>query len=87
MAKDKDLKDSDKQYERLARVLQTIIEGGYISHRRLYRINFVRGIFFGLGTALGGTAVLALVIWMLTFFQELPFVGDFVQVIEDSLNN
>jgi len=42
----------------------------------IYKMNFVRGIFFGLGSVLGGTVVAALVVWVLHFFVELPIIGD-----------
>lgn len=73
-------------YEKLGRTLESIFEGGYVDHHRVYKINFIRGIFFGLGTALGGTLVLASIAWIVTLFQELPLIGDFVEVIQASLN-
>lgn len=46
------------------------------SRAEIYKMNFVRGIFFGLGSVLGGTVVVALVVWLLHFFVQLPVVGD-----------
>jgi hypothetical protein len=37
------------------------------SRVQIYRMNFVRGIFFGLGSVLGGTIVVALLVWLLSF--------------------
>jgi hypothetical protein len=48
--------------------------------------NFLRGIFFGMGTFVGGTIVVALVIWLLSVFVDVPGgVGDFVQAVLDTL--
>ena len=50
----------------------------------IYKFNFFRGIFFGLGSVLGGTVVLALLIWILNFTGHLiPGVADFINRIVD----
>lgn len=49
------------------------------SRIEIYKMNFVRGIFFGLGSVLGGTLVVALLIWLLSLFVDLPGVGDGIQ--------
>lgn len=53
----------------------------------VYRMNFVRGIAFGLGTFIGGTFVIAAVLWLLSLFQDVPFLTDFVETIQNSINN
>ena len=54
----------------------------------VYGINFIRGIFFGVGSVLGGTVVIALVIWLLNLLVDIPGgVGVFVQYIVDSVQN
>lgn len=37
----------------------------YRNRGSAYKVNFFRGIFFGLGTFLGGTVIVALVIFLL----------------------
>ena len=54
----------------------------------VYKINFVRGLFFGFGSVLGGTVVIAIVIWALSQLGAVvPFLSDFIQEILDSLAN
>lgn len=84
-------KQSKKQlsvsdYEKLGRTLENIFEGGYVNHWRVYRINLVRGIFFGFGSVIGGTLLIATILWLLSFFTELPLIGDFVDTIRGSIN-
>jgi len=56
----------------------------YTSRRRVYQMNFIRGIWFGVGSVLGGTIIIAIVIWLLSLLVDLPGgVGDFVQYIVD----
>lgn len=52
----------------------------------VYKFNFFRGIFFGLGSVLGGTVVLALLIGMLNFTGQLvPGIADFVNSVVDMM--
>jgi hypothetical protein len=54
------------------------------SRHNIYWMNFVRGIFFGVGSVLGGTVVIALIIWLLSFLVDIPGgVGDFVKYVVD----
>jgi hypothetical protein len=57
----------------------------YNDRRKVYWMNFVRGVFFGLGTFLSGTVVIAGVVWVLTQFVTVPVIGDFVQQILDTM--
>ena len=74
-----------KEFEKLGRALESIFEGGYLDHRRVYRINFIRGIFFGLGVTLGGTILVALLLWVLGLFTEIPLVGEFAETLQDTI--
>jgi hypothetical protein len=54
------------------------------SRKQIYWMNFVRGIFFGVGSVFGGTLVVALLITILGVLVDVPGgVGDFVQYIID----
>lgn len=57
----------------------------YISKRALYLQNFVRGIFFGLGSAVGATIVIALIAWMLSLFNSVPIIGPLLDDAQQSL--
>ncbi|MGB3407625.1 MAG: DUF5665 domain-containing protein [Jannaschia sp.] len=50
---------------------------------RLILFQLYRGIAFGLGTALGATAVLSLVVWSLAQINFIPVIGDWAtQILE-----
>jgi hypothetical protein len=52
----------------------------------VYLLNFVRGIFFGFGSVLGGTLLIAVIIWLLSLLADIPGgVGDFIQYIVDTV--
>lgn len=74
--------------ERAARnqILEDLFYDFNSSKGQVYRVNFFRGIFFGLGTVLGGTVLVALMIWSLgQFAQWFPTVSVPVNIITNSL--
>ena len=67
-------------------LLEELYYDVYSSRTRVYKVNFFRGIFFGFGTALGGSIVVALIVWALSWLTDIPGgIGDFVQLIVDSV--
>lgn len=67
-------------------LMQNIFHDMYRDRKKIYHLNFMRGIMFGVGSAIGGTIVIALVVWSLSFFINVPVIGDYVyeilQVVE-----
>lgn len=66
--------------------LEYLLAAGYVSKKRLYKENFIRGIFFSLGSVLGATVVLALILWIISFANDVPVIGKVVKNIEHSIN-
>ena len=46
-------------------LLEELFYDFHQNRRQVYWMNFVRGIFFGFGSLLGGTIVVAIVVWVL----------------------
>lgn len=57
------------------------------SRAQVYKMNFFRGLFFGLGSVLGGTVIVALIVWILSFFVNIPGIGDQIQNVEHSIQS
>lgn len=69
--RDKKLAQEDLTAEE--QVLEDLFYDLYRNRGRIYKTNFIRGIFFGLGTFLGGTVVVAIVVFVLTWISsKLP---------------
>ncbi len=66
-------------------VVEEMFNDYYNDRRNIYIVNFFRGIFFGLGSVLGGTVLVALFVWLLTLFVHVPGIGNTVQQTKDSL--
>jgi hypothetical protein len=70
---------------------QSLIEDLFYDFNRsraeVYKMNFIRGIFFGLGSVLGGTILIALLAWALSFFVDIPGIGNSIQQVQQSIQN
>lgn len=66
-------------------VLEELFNDLYNDRKRIYKLNFIRGMLFGAGSALGGTLVLALIVWLLSLFVSLPLIGDLFENAQHSI--
>ena len=79
---DKIKKDNEAGARRA--ILEDLFYDFHRSRKEVYTMNFVRGIFFGVGSLLGGTLVIALIVWVLSLLADIPGgIGDFIQYIVD----
>jgi len=84
----------DKIMDRVARQLEKANFAGYVEllNRpwRFFWINFLAGTARGLGTALGMTAVFALVIFvlinLLKSFVQVPILGSYIAQLVEFVN-
>jgi hypothetical protein len=79
-------KKVDVDTKAAVQALEYLLTAGYVSKRRLYVANFMRGIFFGLGSVLGATVLVGIIIWIFSLFSNIPFIGDIVVAVRDSIN-
>ncbi len=79
--------EAKKKSEKNAKhsLLEELFEDMYRDRFRVYKFNFVRGVLFGAGSALGGTVVIALMIWILSLFVNFPLIGDAFKDAQNSL--
>lgn len=69
-------------------LLEELFNDFNASRGQVYKLNFVRGIFFGFGSLLGGTLVVALLIALLNLLVDLPGgVGDFIRYIVETVRS
>lgn len=73
--KTKDIELTQRNREEIARALEILFTKDYISRKQLYYENFMRGIFFSIGGIIGATLVIALLIWLLSLFDQVPLIG------------
>lgn len=84
--KNKTKKDNETGARRA--ILEDLFFDFNSSRAEVYKINFIRGIFFGFGSIIGGTILVALIVWILSWLTDIPGgVGEFIQYIVDVVQN
>lgn len=79
------LRDDNERGARQA-IIEDLFYDFHRTRKQVYWMNFVRGIFFGVGSLIGGTIVVAIVLGLLGLLVDIPGgVGDFVQYIVDTV--
>ncbi|NCU30270.1 hypothetical protein EOL73_00385 [Candidatus Saccharibacteria bacterium] len=78
-AQPKDTVDKKDDLVSSKAVLDDIYDNMYRKRKLIYAVNFVRGIFFGIGSAIGGTVVIAVLLWVLSWLVDWPLVGDLIK--------
>lgn len=71
-----------KALELRSAVLEDFFEDFYRLRRRIYVMNFIRGVWFGVGTFIGGTLVLAALLWFLSLAERIPFMTEIVRTLQ-----
>lgn len=60
-------------------LLEELFNDFHRNRHQVYWMNFTRGLFFGFGTILGGTVLVAILIWLLGQFAGwFPFIGEYI---------
>ena len=83
-------KHKDPQIDNPAEVvhaLEVLFATKHFSRRRLYYENAMRGVFFGVGSIIGATILIALFIWTLSLFDEIPLIGPLFEKTRITIEN
>jgi hypothetical protein len=67
-----------------AKALEVLFTTEYVSKAELYKANFLRGIFFSAGTIIGAALLVTLGLWILSFFDSIPFVNGIRESLEST---
>ncbi|MCB9822715.1 hypothetical protein H6800_00380 [Candidatus Nomurabacteria bacterium] len=65
--------------------LETIMAAKHLSKKQIYLQNFLRGMFFSIGTIVGIVLVGTVVLWFLSLFDNFPFIQQISETIKSSL--
>ena len=67
-------------------IIEDLFYDFHKSRKQIYAMNFFRGLSFGVGSILGGTVVIALIVWILSLLVDIPGgIGDFIQNIVNTV--
>lgn len=71
----------------VARLAEILFKADYIDKKHLYLHNFIRGIMFGAGSVIGATVVITLVVWILSLFDTVPFIGPLLENARETIKD
>ena len=74
-------------YEEIGKMLESIYTSGYIDHNQTYKMSFIKGVLAGLGGVIGATVVVALLVWILSLLNFVPFLDSVQCSIEQRNGN
>ncbi|NCO10570.1 hypothetical protein GW930_01510 [Candidatus Saccharibacteria bacterium] len=78
--------EADREAGARRGLLEELYSDFYSNRRKVYQINFMRGIFFGVGSVVGGTLVVTSVLAVLGILTDVPgWFGEFIQFVVDSV--
>jgi Domain of unknown function (DUF5665) len=80
-------KMSAAEAKQAANALEKLFASGMVSRKHVYKENFIRGFFFSAGSVLGATIGVGLIVWALSLFNTLPFIGRFTHNIQQTVND
>ncbi|MDO4773831.1 MAG: DUF5665 domain-containing protein [Candidatus Saccharibacteria bacterium] len=67
-------------------LLEELFNDFHRTRRQVYMMNFWRGVFFGFGSVLGATVLIAILIWLLGQVVDLfPALADFINNLIDTM--
>jgi hypothetical protein len=78
---------SEKDYQQLGQQVADMYDTLKPNRRALYRVSFFRGLLGGLGGVIGATVGVALLLWLLSLFGQIPILGHFVDSVRHTIES
>ncbi len=77
---------SEREKQLAAEAMEYFIQ--YVSSPwRIIWVNFLAGIFRGLGALIGASIVLALIVWVLAQLVDVPLVGEYAKNVKATMTS
>lgn len=76
---------TDAKRVEFAKQIEELYEAAHADTKKVFGFALLKGIATGLGIFLGGTIIVALLLWILSIGGNLPFIGEISQAAEQSI--
>lgn len=78
---------SEKDYQQLGQQVVDLYDTLKPNRTALYRASFFKGVIGGLGGVIGATVGVALLLWLLSLFGQIPFIGHFIDTVRHTIQS
>ncbi len=79
-------KTTDKELQKIGADMLDFFEYGYKDKKKMMYMSFLKGLATGFGVFLGGTVLIVLLIWVLSFFDDIPVLEHVYRTLSNSYN-
>jgi hypothetical protein len=76
---------TDKQRIQFVKQLEYFYEVSHPRWRRVLTFAFIKGVATGFGVVLGGTIVVALLLWILSALGHVPFLNEITESAKETI--
>lgn len=76
-----------KEFEAIGRDLWQVYEMNYKNRNRMLVFTFLKGVMQGFGIFLGGTILVAVLLYSLSFFEQVPLLSPIVEKLNTVLTD
>jgi hypothetical protein len=70
---------TDQQRLEFAKQIEYMFEAAHPGWGKVIWLSLIKGIATGFGVVIGGTIVVALIVWILGSLDSVPFLGDLAE--------
>lgn len=77
--------ETEKEQIELGKKLQAFYDSGYVNRSQAFWFSFLKGVLGGLGSVIGATVAIAILLWVLSGLDQVPFVGHFSESVRETL--
>ncbi len=81
------MKKDDKKFIEMGKQVAAILDTAGASRKTIMTNSFFRGLAQGFGAVVGGTILVALLIWVLGLFDEVPILNNAVNAVKDTIKS
>lgn len=78
---------TEEDYQQLGKQVVDLYDTLTPNRTAVYRGSFLKGAAGGLGGVVGATLGVALLLWILSLFGQIPFVGHFIDVVRHTIQS